>query len=60
MFFFSAVFVTDTSMVRSSRSAPSRTFSSSVTAPCNRKSQASMLWRKRVRVFSIRLAQVIS
>ncbi len=60
MRFFSAVLVTDTSMVRSSRSSPSRTFSSRCTAPCNTKSLASMLWRKRVRVFSIRRALVSS
>ena len=50
---FPAVLVTETSIVRSSRSSPSRTFSNSLTAPCSTKSLASMLWRKRVRVRSI-------
>ena len=46
--------------MRSSRNSLSRTFSSKVAAPCSKKSLASMLCRKRVRVFSMHLAALIS
>ena len=60
IFRFSEVFVTETSIVRSSRNSPSRTFSRAVTAACRMKSVASIEFRKRVRVFSIFLAAEIS
>ena len=58
--FFSAVLVTDTSIVRSNRNSPSRTFSNAVTAAWSMKSVPSMLYRYLDRAASIRLAAAIS